>query len=191
MMPLFGQMERRITEPWIIRTLFTNPKAALIYLPLRLWLGWSWIDAARHKIDSPAWMETGDALKGFWTGAVNVPDDERPAIASGWYREIISALLDSGSYVWFAKLVAIGELPVGIALILGAFMAITAAAGAFMNLDFIMAGSASTNGLLLLVGWRISGYLGFDGLLMARIPMPWNRPAEDPEASKETVEAPA
>ena len=120
----------------------------------------------------------------------------RPAITRGWYREIISALLDSGSCVWFAKLVAIGELTVGIALILSAFMAITAAAGAFMNLNFIMAGSASTYGLLLLVavvllvGWRASGYLGFDGLVMARIPMPWNRPAEDSEVSRETVEAP-
>ncbi len=178
----------------IVGTLYLSDKqSAESFSSEDEWIAGVLAEHAGIAVHKARWLT---ARETFISIAVNEPDEGRPAITRGWYREIISALLDSGSCVWFAKLVAIGELTVGIALILGAFMAITAAAGAFMNLNFIMAGSASTNGLLLLVavvllvGWRVSGYLGFDGLVMARIPMPWNRPAEDPEVSRETVEAP-
>ena len=59
-------------------------------------------------------------------------------------------------------------LLVGTALIIGAFVGVCAFFGAFMNWSFIMAGSASTNGLLLVVAillmlaWKIEGYLGAD-----------------------------
>jgi thiosulfate dehydrogenase [quinone] large subunit len=90
-------------------------------------------------------------------------------------------LLDSGSYVWFAKLVAVGELLVGVALIIGAFVGIAAFFGAFMNWNFIMAGSASTNGfllvalLLIVLAWKVAGYYGADFFLLRRLGTPWGR----------------
>ncbi|NIW47086.1 MAG: DoxX family membrane protein, partial [Gammaproteobacteria bacterium] len=100
---------------------------------LRLWLGYRWVDAAIHKVGNAAWVNGGEALKGYWLNAVSIPEAGRPPIAFDWYRTFIQSLIDAQAYSWFAKIVAYGELLVGIALILGAFTGIAAFFGAFMN----------------------------------------------------------
>src|SRR5438045_1903938 len=112
-----------VNNPPIARFLFEDTRFAAVWAVIRVLLGLSWIDAASHKLTSPAWMETGEALKGFWAKAVAIPDaPAKPAIAFDWYRAFLQGLLDSGAYVWFAKLIAVSELLVGVALILGAFV---------------------------------------------------------------------
>ncbi len=151
--------------------LFTEQWAAWLFLPLRLWLGWQWIEAGWHKIVSPAWMVSGVALQGYWTKAVVLVDGKGP-ITYDWYRSFIQFLLDSQSHVWFAKFVVIGELAVGIALILGAFVGVSAFFGALMNWNYMMAGTASTNpmlfliSILLMLGWRVAGYIGMDYFIL-------------------------
>jgi thiosulfate dehydrogenase [quinone] large subunit len=49
-------------------------------------------------------------------------------------------------------LIVAGEVLIGIALVIGAFVGIAAFFGATVNWSFIMAGSASTNGILLVCG---------------------------------------
>jgi thiosulfate dehydrogenase [quinone] large subunit len=77
--------------------------------------------------------------------------------------------------------VAYGELIVGIALILGAFTGLAAFFGAFMNWNFMMAGTASTNPMLfivalgLILAWKVSGYIGLDYFLLRWIRIPWKR----------------
>lgn len=116
-------------------------------------------------------MNGGVALKGFWTSAVAMPEGGRPPIAFDWYRSFLQTMLDMEAYTWFAKLVAIGEVMIGIGLIVGAFVGVAAFFGAFLNWNFMMAGSASTNPLLFVVGialvlaWRVSGYIGLDYIL--------------------------
>ncbi len=46
---------------------------------------------------------------------------------------------------------AYGEFLIGVALILGAFVGIAAFFGALLNWNFIMAGAASTNGMLFAI----------------------------------------
>jgi thiosulfate dehydrogenase [quinone] large subunit len=98
-----------------------------------------------------------------------------------WYRNFIQGLLDSGSYTWFAKLIAFGEVVIGIALIVGTFVGIAAFFDAFMNYNFIMAGSASTNGTMLvatvflILAWKIAGYYGLDYRLLRKLGIPWTR----------------
>jgi thiosulfate dehydrogenase [quinone] large subunit len=185
---------RVVSDPPFAKTLFANPKLGLLWLPLRLWLGYKWIDASLHKINNPAWTQTGEALKGFWMGAVAVPEGGRPVIAFDWYRSFIQFLLDTGSYTWFAKLVAFGELAIGIALILGAFTGIAAFFGGFMNWNFIMAGSASVNGAMfavavgLILAWKISGYFGLDYFLLPLIGTPWGREKHSQERGLEGSE---
>jgi thiosulfate dehydrogenase [quinone] large subunit len=173
------QRGRVIQDPALVRTLFNDPRLAVVWLAARVWLGYQWIEAALHKIESPAWTVTGDALKGFWTGAVQVPLEGRAPISFDWYRSFIQYLLDAQAYTWFAKVVAYGELLVGIALILGAFTGVAAFFGALMNWNFMMAGSASTNPLLfvialgLVMAWKIAGYIGLDYFLLPLIGTPW------------------
>jgi thiosulfate dehydrogenase [quinone] large subunit len=171
---------KTIQDPAFVTWLLSSPLAGLIWLPIRVWLGWQWIDAAKHKIYDPAWVSGGEALKGFWTKAAMIPETGRPAIAFDWYRGFIQTLLDTEAYVWFAKLVAYGELLIGIALILGAFTGVAAFFSGFMNWNFMMAGSASTNPLLfvaavgLILAWKVAGYAGADFFLLRWIGTPWS-----------------
>ncbi len=166
--------EEITTAPWLSQ-LFNNPLAGLLWLPIRVWLGYQWIEASIHKLTSPAWMQTGTALQGFWAKAVAIPAQGTPPIAYPWYRAFLQMLLNTQSYVWFAKLISVGELLIGIALILGIFTGFTAFMGGFMNWNFMMAGSASVNPLflaisfMLILAWKVAGYFGADYFLI-----PWS-----------------
>src|SRR5690625_3024530 len=120
-------------------------------------------------------MQSGVALQGFWTNATS----EGGPIAFGWYRSFIQFLLDGGHYKWFAPLVVWGEILIGVLLIVGAFTGIAAFAGGFMNFNFMMAGTASTNPLLytiailLMLAWKVAGYYGADRWLLPKLGTPW------------------
>jgi thiosulfate dehydrogenase [quinone] large subunit len=176
-----------VQDPPLAQTLFNDTRMSWLWLVLRVWLGYKWVDAALHKIYEPAWVQTGDALKGFWTGAVAIPETGRPAIAFDWYRNFLQYMLDVEAYTWFAKLVAYGELIIGIALILGLFTGIAAFFAGFMNWNFIMAGSASTNGMLffvsvlLILAWKVAGYIGLDYFALPYLGTPWRTKEPDAE----------
>jgi thiosulfate dehydrogenase [quinone] large subunit len=177
------QGQIRIPDPPIAFKLFQTTKFAWLWLILRVYLGYSWLTSGWGKITNPAWA-TGGPLRGFWENAVAVPETGRPAIAFDWYRSFIQFMLDNQWYEWFAELVMYGELLVGIALILGAFTGIAAFAGSFMNWNFIMAGTASTNGLmltiavLLMLAWKVAGWYGLDRWLLTLLGTPWSRTNE-------------
>jgi thiosulfate dehydrogenase [quinone] large subunit len=169
-----------VTDPPVAKALFGNTRWAWIWLFARMYLGYTWLMSGIGKINNPAWVQTGEALKGFLERAIVIPDaPARPAIAFGWYRSFIQLLLDSGSYTWFAKLVVAGEILVGIALILGMFTGIAAFFGGFMNWNYMMAGAASTNPLLftlailLVLAWKTAGWWGGDRWLLQWLGTPW------------------
>ena len=176
-----------LQDPPFVKFLFSDTRAAWFWLIVRLWLGWKWIDASLHKINSPAWVESGDAVKGFWTGAVAIPEVGRPAIAFDWYRDFLQMLLNAEAYTWMAPLIAYGEMLVGVALILGAFTGFAAFFGALMNWNFMMAGTASSNPLLfvaaigIIMAWKVSGYIGLDFFLLRWIGTPWQAKEPTPE----------
>ncbi len=173
--------ERIVKDPPVAKNLFNSVYAALLWLPIRIWVGYQWLEAGLAKVSNPAWVGGGTALKGFWTGAIAVPATGRPAIAFAWYRSFLQFLLDAQAYTWFAKVIAYSELVVGVALIIGAFTGIAAFAGGIMNWNYIMAGSASTNGLMfalavgLILAWKVAGYIGADYFLLPLIGTPWGR----------------
>jgi thiosulfate dehydrogenase (quinone) large subunit len=179
---------RTIEDPGIAKFLFSDVRMSWVWLVVRIWLGYQWIEASLHKISDPAWVSTGAALKGFWMGAVKVPDTGKPAIAFGWYRDFLNGLLASNAQTWFGPLVAYGELLVGVGLVVGAFVGIAAFFGVLLNFNFIMAGAASTNGLLLLVGfvlmlaWKNAGYVGADYFLLRWLGVPWKMRTTGTEA---------
>lgn len=188
MNPITTRKGTVVQDPPLAKFLFNDRRAALIWLPVRLWLGYQWLEAGLHKVGDSAWVGTGEALQGFWSRAVAIPETGRPLIAFDWYRNFIQSLLDAEAYTWFAKLVAYGEVLVGIALIIGLFTGIAALFGGFMNFNFMLAGSASTNPLLfvaalgLIMAWKVSGYIGLDYFLLPLLGTPWRgeRPANVP-----------
>ena len=178
---VISRQSKTIEAPSFLTMLFTDKRFAILWLPIRVWLGMQWVTASLHKLSDPAWMKTGLALKGFWTGAVAIPAQGRPAITYIWYREFLQTLLNAQAYTWFAKVIAVGELMIGIALILGVFVGLTAFLGGFMNWNFIMAGSASVNGMffglavLLVLAWKIAGYFGLDYFLLPKVSALWSK----------------
>ena len=178
---VISRQTKTIEAPSFITMLFTDKRFAILWLPIRVWLGMQWIEAGLHKASDPAWFKTGLALKGFWTGAIQVPAQGRPPIAYAWYREFLTAMLDAQAYTWFAKVITVGELLIGVALILGIFVGLTAFLGGFMNWNFIMAGSASVNGVFfalsvfLVLAWKIAGYFGLDYFLLPKVSALWSR----------------
>lgn len=171
-----------ITDPPLTRKIFSETGAwSWVWAVVRVYVGYEWLTAGWHKVTNPAWMSGGTALKGYWEKAVMIPSaPAKPAITYDWFRAFLQALLDGGHYTWFAKLIVYGEILVGVALILGAFVGIAAFFGAFMNFNFMLAGSASTNpvlffaGVLLIIAWKNAGYYGLDRWLLVRLGTPWS-----------------
>ena len=186
---------RIIEDPPIARFLFSDTRFAPVWTVIRVLIGLSWLEAGLGKLSNPAWMQTGDALKGFWTSAVAVPETGRAAITFGWYRSFLQGLLDAGAYTWFAKLIVFGEIMVGVALILGAFVGVAAVFAALMNWNYIMAGSASSNGLFLvaaialILAWKTAGYYGLDFFLLPRLGTPWTRRKAHQQQEKDSTQA--
>jgi thiosulfate dehydrogenase (quinone) large subunit len=169
-----------MVDPPFATALFSSTRWSWLWLIVRLYVGYAWLESGLGKIGNPAWMQTGAALRGFWERAVAVPPPPgRPAIAFDWYRAFIQALLAGEHYTWFAKLITIGEIAIGIALIIGLFTGIAAFAGGFMNWNFMMAGTASTNPLLftlsilLVLAWKVAGWIGLDRWILPALGTPW------------------
>ena len=174
---MLAHAEVEVEDPPFVQKLLTSRALAWIWVLPRLYVGYSFFDASQHKIFDPKWVVTGESLKGFWQGVVVT--QPKPVAYFDWYRSFIQFMLDNQAYVWFGKLVAYGELAIGVALILGAFTGIAAFAGGFMNWNFMMAGTASTNpllfalGVLLILAWKTSGYWGLDRFLLPILGTPW------------------
>ena len=171
----------QIDDPRGWRLLLGNIFFALIWLPMRFFLGRDWLSHGAEKIVDPAWMDQGEALRGFWEEAVVIPEQGRPPIAYDWFRQFLQYMLDNGWYTWFAKLVAWGEVLVGLALLLGALVGLSAFFGTFMNFNYMLAGSSSTNPVLfglaifLVLAWKVGGHWGLDRWLLPVLGTRWAR----------------
>jgi thiosulfate dehydrogenase [quinone] large subunit len=168
-----------IPEPKLARFLFADTRFAWVWLLLRVYIGWEWLTAGWAKVTSPLWVgpQAGTALQGFLTGAVAKATGAHPAVSS-WYAFFVTNVV-AQHLVLFSFFVAYGELLVGIALVLGIFVGIAAFFGAFMNFNYLFAGTVSTNPLLLFIelflilAWRTAGWWGIDRWLLPALGVPW------------------
>lgn len=84
-----------------------------------------------------------------------------------WYAVFLKSVVLPNAQLW-SYLVTFGEVLVGIALILGLFTGIAAFFGSIMNLNYLLAGTVSTNPVLfviatlLVLAWKIAGWWGLD-----------------------------
>ncbi len=170
----------QVADPPLATALFGNVRWAWVWLIARLYIGYTWLNAGIGKIQNPAWTGGGVAIKGFWENAVRIPEPpSRPPIAVDWYRDFLQAMLDGGHYTWFSRLIISGEVLVGLAMILGTFVGVAAFFGAFMNWNFLMAGTVSTNpillviSILLLLAWKTAGWWGLDRWLLPNLGTLW------------------
>lgn len=148
--------------------LFLNPSGAAFWLLVRLYVGYEWLIAGYEKVINPAWfgLSAGAALNGFAQGALAKTVGAHPDV-SGWYASFLQSTVLPNVMVW-SNLVAVGELLVGLGLIVGLFTGVAAFFGGFMNLNFLLAGTVSTNPVLfvlaigLVLARRVAGRIGLD-----------------------------
>src|SRR5215217_4835887 len=182
------QTRGQIEDPIGWRLLLGNVFFALLWLPVRFFVGRDWLSAGWHKVTDPEWTQSGAALQAYWGRAAAIPYD--------WFRQFLQYMLDNGWYSWFAKLIAWGEVLVGLGLLVGALVGIAAFFGTVMNFSFMLAGSASSNPVLfglavfLVLGWKVAGYWGLDRWLLPALGTPWQRGALAGGASIENGPAP-
>lgn len=167
-------------DPKFAKFLFQDTRAAAIWLPIRLFMGLDFLSAGWHKFQDPKWMDSGTALLGYWKNAVAVnPDTGKGAITYDWWRNFLQGMIDSNSHVWFAKVITIGEMLIGLGLIFGALVGIAAFFGAVMNMSFLLSGSVSVNpifltfAILLILAWKVAGWIGLDRVLLPALGTPW------------------
>jgi len=170
-----------VEGPAFTRYLFSNTRAGLFWLPVRIFLGFEWIEAGWHKLTGGGWIDGGTALLGYWQNAVKIPEAPgRPPITFEWYRTFLQFLIDNNAHTWFAWLITLGEIAVGVGLLLGALTGIAAFFGALMNMSFLLAGSASVNPIMftfavgLMLAWKVAGYYGLDRYLLPMLGVPWH-----------------
>ena len=160
------------------------------------WRIWDWGDAA-YSITGDGnigWVRSGtvnvegveqargvgDAVAGFAQGAIASAQGPHPDVAYSWYVNFLEWIRDT-SHPVLGPVVAIGELVIGIALIVGAFVGIAAFFGATLNFSFVFAGSAGVNPAMILISgllilaWRNAGWYGADRKLLPVLGTPWHR----------------
>jgi thiosulfate dehydrogenase [quinone] large subunit len=170
----------QIEGPAFTRFLFGSTGAGLFWLPIRLFLGFSWLEAGFHKLTSDGWINNGgSSLAGYWQGAVKVSDTGTGKISYDVFRDFLNVLLAGHHEQWFAWVITFGEMAVGIGLIVGMLTGIAAFFGALMNMSFLLAGSSSSNPVLftlaigLILAWKVSGYYGLDRYVLPLLGTPW------------------
>jgi thiosulfate dehydrogenase [quinone] large subunit len=170
---------KTIEDPLFTRALFNDVRWAWIWLILRVWVGWEWLQAGWGKLQDTAWFGTkaGASLSGFVNGALSKATGAHPDVQS-WYAWFLQHIVLPNATFW-SNLVAIGEFLVGIALILGIFTGIAAIFGSFMNLNYLLAGAVSINPILfvpaifLIMAWKTAGWWGLDRWLLPLLGTPW------------------
>lgn len=173
---IFGK-EVIVSENPVSRFLFSSTRSALIWLIVRIYVGYAWLTAGIKKVTSDAWTggEAGTAVSGYLRGALaRAEAGEVP----GWYAWFIESIALPNATL-FSYMVAWGEVLVGIGLILGCLTGIAAFFGGLMNVSFLLAGTISTNPILfvlatwLVLAWKVAGWYGVDRWALPKLGTSW------------------
>jgi thiosulfate dehydrogenase (quinone) large subunit len=169
----------QIPEPPIARFLFADARMAWLWLIVRVYCGYEWLEAGLSKVGSPAWTgpQAGAAIAGFVNGALAKTGGEHPDV-TGWYAAFLQDVVLPNAGLR-ARLVAYGEVLVGVALVVGGLTGVAAFFGTLMNANYLLAGTVSSNPILSVLGtwlvlaWRVAGWWGLDRWLLPLLGTPW------------------
>ncbi len=196
----------QIPEPPIARFLFADTRMAWFWLIVRLYAGYEWFTAGWEKLTGTSinittfgqkagtpWVFSGHdgaAMTGFVSGALAKATGAHPAV-QGWYGNFLQTFVQPNAGLW-AYLITFGELAVGLGLLVGCLTGIAAFFGLVMNLNYLLAGTVSTNPILgavalfLILAWRVAGYYGVDRYLLPLLGTPWTGSLARPKPADTT-----
>lgn len=166
-----------LLEPPLSRFLFADTRLAPLWAILRLYVGYEWLHAGWGKLTNPAgvWVgaKAGTAVTGFVHGALAKAGGEHPDV-TGWYATFLREVALPHAAA-FSYMVTLGEILVGVALILGLLTGLAAFFGGFMNASYLLAGTVSVKPVLfiletwLVLAWRVAGWWGLDRWILPKL----------------------
>jgi thiosulfate dehydrogenase (quinone) large subunit len=180
MMVIRVNTDYQLRDPKVATLLFGDTRMSTVWLLARLYLGWQWLDAGRQKVTSDAWMDGGQALRAYWEQVVAGSGSGGTEMTASWYRDLIRFLLDNGWYDWCGKAIAVSEVVIGVALILGLLAGIAAFMGSLLTFSMVLGGVTSANPLVFIVAlgviaaWKVAGYIGLDAFVLPKLGAPWH-----------------
>jgi thiosulfate dehydrogenase (quinone) large subunit len=168
-----------LSDSPVARVLFGDVRLAWIWLLLRVYVGYEWISHGWAKLQDPSWVgsNAGTALAGYVNGALAKTGGDHPAVQA-WYAWFLQHIVLPNAWMW-GYAISIGEFLVGVALILGIFTGIAAFFGSFMNVNYLLSGTISSNPILfviatwLVLAWKTAGWIGLDHWVLPALGTPW------------------
>ncbi|HYF95970.1 MAG TPA: DoxX family membrane protein [Symbiobacteriaceae bacterium] len=145
----------------------SGAKGSWIWLVIRLYLGYQWLNAGWHKVTGAAPFDATGFIKGAIAKATPATAGAKPVVQA-WWADFLQGVALPNSKL-FSFMVQYGELLIGLALILGFATLFAASMGMLMNFAFLLSGTTSSNPNLLFLeivlvtlGGAYAGYLGLD-----------------------------
>jgi thiosulfate dehydrogenase (quinone) large subunit len=167
-----GRLDRNLRFPdWLYR----SQAASVLWLVVRLWLGYEWLNAGYQKIwgseRSAFWFGGGAGVKGFAAAGVAGSATGKGGASYGWWAGFLHNFVVPNAS-WIGRAISLGELAIGIGLILGLLTGAAALAGLTLNIVYMLSGSAGVNpvfgllAVLLVLAWRNAGWIGLDRFVL-------------------------
>ncbi|HYG56733.1 MAG TPA: DoxX family membrane protein [Symbiobacteriaceae bacterium] len=150
---------------------FKGAKGSWMWLAIRLYIGYQWLLAGWGKLTGANPFDATGYLKGaaakYFLSAEAIATGSKPFSAM-WWGDFLNSFAIPGAKI-FNVMVPIGELMVGLALIIGFATIFSACMAALMNFAFLMSGSTSSSPylfalsfILVVAGGAHAGFLGVD-----------------------------
>ncbi|MFH1105023.1 MAG: DoxX family protein [Actinomycetota bacterium] len=145
-------------------------------------IGWIKAGTVVAQDGTQTYLGIGDRIAGFAASAITNSEGAHPDVAFSWYVKFLEFVRDTFHPV-LGVVVPVGEVVIGLTLILGAFTGIAAFLGALLNFSYMFAGSSGVNpamvvvSMFIILAWRNSGWYGLDRFLLPKLGVPW-RPRE-------------
>lgn len=109
---------------------------SIFLLPVRLFIGLAWMRAGLEKLSDPQWY-SGDTITLFFQEQIQNGDAVFP-----FYQSLVLSVFEPNAGI-LAGIILFAEFYVGVAILLGCFTNLALVGGIFMNLNFLLAGSAN------------------------------------------------
>lgn len=169
-----GRRRIVLEDPPLARALFQSTGASPLWLVVRIWVGWQWLDSGWAELRDPFGIGgVADAIAQRWSAT------SQSGLSGGWQSALADWLLAHQAQGTLASALALAETVIGLAIFLGAFVGLLVAAGVLLDLlTLLLAGIPPHPTLLglavlLVLAWKNAGYIGFDRYLLRWFGAPW------------------
>ena len=143
---------------WPFRSRYSSP----LWVAVRLYLGFVWLQFGVGKIQT-GWLTRnplGSLLDAVAAGHTPAPFP--------FYRPVARLLVETGMDSVLTVAIPLTEVTVGLAFVAGVLLVPAAVTAILLNVNLVLAGIASIHfdgriialQLLLLVAWRVAGFVG-------------------------------